>query len=107
RQTIRGGWVGPAHQDAETVAAQMTRLEFVAVPAHAQHAEAVAVEVGQARFDEGRDGYHLPGDGVPILEPGGADFLRRYLQSTGDLTDEELRAQAAFFHPEVEEISLT
>src|SRR5205823_4020981 len=94
------------HEDAEVVAAQVAGLELVAVPAGAQDAQVVAVEGAEACFAGGGDGHPLPGDGVAVLEAGGADLAGGDVEEAGELADEVLGAHAALLHPQVEVIAL-
>src|SRR5260370_19012610 len=74
--------------------------------ADGQYADAVAIQLGQARLCGDRDGHHLARDGVAILEARGADRAGRQVEPAGDLADEVFSAHAALLDPEVEIVAL-
>src|SRR5439155_25903920 len=95
RKPVRGRRVHVADQDAETVAMQMSRLELVAVPAHAEQADSLPVQLGQALVADIRHRDHLPRYGMSVLHPSGADLALRNPEPPGHLSDEELGSHVA------------
>ena len=97
--------MGIAYKDAKAIAAQMARFEFVRVSRDLQDADAVAFEVGESIAANIRHRNPLPGDGVAILEPGGADFVVGDAEASGNLALEVLRPHRALFDPEIDVIA--
>src|SRR5262249_12612339 len=105
RRQLPGPVSDVADQDAKAIAVEVPRLELVAVPADAEDADAVAFEVVEARLDRCRHRHHLPRDGVPALQPRGADIADGNAEPPRDLAREILRAHAALLDPQVQELA--
>ncbi len=102
---FHAGRVDVPYQNAKAVAMQMAGSQLVDVATHLQDANTVSFELWQPFLEIAGDRYHLPADGVPILEARAADIAHGNAQSLGDLSDEKLGAHAPFFHPEIQKVA--
>jgi hypothetical protein len=97
------GRVEAAEQQLETVAAEVAGLELVAVARQGEHLQAVAVKVGRGGEGAGDgegEGSVLGGEGVAILEAGGACIAGGDAKASGEEADRLERVEAPL--PEVD-----
>ncbi|MFO0970387.1 MAG: hypothetical protein U0793_32970 [Gemmataceae bacterium] len=78
--------------------------QLVPVPADSEDADAVAFQRPEPVLDRRRDRDPLAGDGVAVLQSGGADVPRPDAEPLRDLTLKVGRAEPAFLDPEIQEL---